>query len=41
MALPFIESMAVEWGREWRARKASEERPARMLAGGAAEIFKG
>lgn len=32
--------LAVSWEREWRGRKASEELPARVLAGGAAEIFR-
>lgn len=41
-ALPFRKStLAAAWGREYRGRKASEEPPARVLAGGAAELFRG
>lgn len=42
MALPFRKSpLAAARGRECRGRKASEEPPASVLAGGATDIFRG
>ena len=40
--MPFRKSLLVAaQGREYRTRKGSEKPPARMLAGGAAKIFRG